>query len=94
MNEFWGKYKEAHYFYSTRLIHAVGTAIAIYCVVTAIVTGTIWLGIGGIFLAYGLAWLSHWFIEGNSPLTLKNPLYSLLCDLWMMVRIFTGSNPK
>ncbi|HMX99891.1 MAG TPA: DUF962 domain-containing protein [Nitrosomonas sp.] len=94
MNEFWEEYKAAHQFYPTRLLHAIGTAYGIYAVISGIISGSYWFCFAGIFVAYGLAWSSHWFIEGNSPLTLKNPIYSILCDFWMAFHILTGRNPK
>lgn len=94
MNEFWQRYKDAHTFYPTRLFHAVGTALGIYTVVTGIVYGTYWFCFSGVFIGYGLAWFSHFAIEGNSPLSLKSPIKSLACDLYMMFLIFTFRNPK
>ena len=35
--------------------------------------------------AYGLAWISHFFIEKNKPATFKYPIYSFFGD-WMMFK--------
>ena len=35
--------------------------------------------------AYGLAWISHFFVEHNKPATFKFPIYSFIGD-WMMFK--------
>ena len=35
--------------------------------------------------AYGLAWISHFFLEKNKPATFKYPIYSFFGD-WMMFK--------
>jgi len=39
----------------------------------------------GIIQAYGLAWISHFFLEENKPATFKYPVYSFMSD-WVMFK--------
>jgi len=94
MKEFWKEYKRVHYFYLTRLLHSVGTVIGIYLVILGIIDKQWWVSVSGVFAAYSIAWISHKFIECNSPLTLKAPIRSFLCDCYMTMLIIIGKNPK
>ena len=82
--EFWPFYLAEHSHPKNRLLHVVGTSIALVIFGIAI-----WqLSAGGILLAlccgYGAAWIGHFVIEKNRPATFKAPLYSLRADfrLW------------
>jgi hypothetical protein len=44
----------------------------------------------GIVSAYGLAWISHFFIEKNQPATFRYPLFSLAGDFKMYFFIASG----
>ena len=39
---------------------------------------------------YALAWIGHYCFEGNSPATLRHPLYSLRGDFTMLRDVLTG----
>uniref|UniRef100_J3LMB0 DUF4220 domain-containing protein n=1 Tax=Oryza brachyantha TaxID=4533 RepID=J3LMB0_ORYBR len=41
-------------------------------------------------LGYGMAWYSHFFVEGNRPATFGHPVWSFLCDLRMFSLTLTG----
>lgn len=41
-------------------------------------------------LGYGMAWYSHFFVEGNRPATFGHPVWSFLCDYRMFALILTG----
>lgn len=94
LKDFWIEYQKAHSRYSTRLIHAIGTATAGLFICTGIANRIYFICVAGILLAYGLAWASHFYIEKNSPLSLKNPLFSLICDIRMCFLILTRQNPQ
>jgi hypothetical protein len=37
-----------------------------------------------LIFGYGLAWMGHFFVEKNKPMTFKYPLYSLRADFQML----------
>ena len=47
----------------------------------------------GLLLGYGMAWVSHFFIEKNKPATFKYPLYSFIGDWAMLWRVLTLQVP-
>ena len=88
--EFWPRYVLAHVKFSTQLIHTVstlaGVAFGVYCIVTFE-----WLLLPLAFvIAYGPAFLSHFTIEGNRPLSFGNPFYSFAADFKMIAYFLTG----
>lgn len=91
--DFWETYKQAHYFKLTRYCHTAATLIAVWFVINGIVKSEIWVAIAGIFAAYAISWASHLLVEGNSPLSLKNPLFSIISDFRMSWLILTLRNP-
>jgi peptidoglycan/LPS O-acetylase OafA/YrhL len=41
--------------------------------------------------SYGFAWLSHYFIEDNTPASFRYPLWSLRADLLMYFKWLNGT---
>jgi hypothetical protein len=82
-DEFWPYYVGEHLDPTTRKLHFVGTAAAVGCLVTGIVTRRPALVLGALVAGYGPAWISHFFIEKNRPATFKYPKWSLLADFKM-----------
>jgi hypothetical protein len=88
--EFWPFYLGEHQRYATRMVHVVGTLLAVLTLVAALVLGhPLWL-IAVPLIGYGFAWISHAFIEQNRPATFTYPLWSLLGDLRMLGLWLTG----
>ena len=56
----------------------------------ALLTRNWWLLLAIPVAAYGLAWVSHFFIEHNRPATFSQPIYSLLADHKMAFYMITG----
>jgi len=82
--EFWPYYLGQHVHRETRLLHIAGTFLALLAVVWAIVSfNFIWLLLAPV-IGYGVAWISHAFIEHNHPATFTYPLWSLRGDLHML----------
>ncbi len=88
--EFWLFYVRQHSRAATRRIHVLGTTLALLFLGAALLLGQ-WRWLLLVPLSgYGLAWLSHFFIEENRPATFKHPLWALRGDLKMWALTFTG----
>lgn len=87
---FWLYYLTQHSRKRTRRWHAVGTFMMVVCVELAVITlDWKWLLLAPV-VAYGLAWYSHFFIEGNKPAAFGHPLWSLAADFRMVFLMLTG----
>jgi len=91
-NEFWELYLQEHQSRLNQWLHAFGTGLSLtlmsYCVITQNYYRFILVPI----LGYGFAWIGQMFIEKNRPLTLKAPLWSLLCDYRLFALIILGQS--
>jgi hypothetical protein len=89
-NEFWPYYLAEHSKPGTRLLHLVGTSIALGAVVVFILMGKWWLFPLALIPGYGAAWIGHFFIEKNKPATFQYPLWSFMGDYKMIFMMLTG----
>ena len=89
-NEFWPHYVSEHSRPETRILHLIGTAIALSCIVYFVATGRWWLIPLALVPGYGLAWIGHFFIEKNKPATFQYPLWSFMGDYKMIRMMLTG----
>ena len=78
--EFWPYYVSEHSQPRTRVLHLIGTTLAIGCLVFFIVVGNWWLFPLALIPGYGAAWIGHFFIEKNKPATFQYPLWSFIGD--------------
>ena len=88
--DFWPYYLAEHSKPSTRAVHFLATFVWLGLLIAAVVTRYWWLLAAIPVTAYGLAWISHFFLERNRPATFKYPLYSLLADHKMFFYMLTG----
>jgi hypothetical protein len=88
-DEFWPFYVSQHSKAATRRWHFVGTSAVIVCIILAVAVNARFLLLAPV-IAYGLAWFSHFFIEGNKPATFGHPLWSLRADFHMFGLMLTG----
>jgi hypothetical protein len=88
---FWPRYLLAHRNPRTRAIHAAGTAAATALVLAAIALRKPPLIAAGLVIGYAPAWISHAFIEHNTPETFRAPLASLRGDYLMAWHMLRGS---
>jgi hypothetical protein len=88
--EFWSFYVGEHRRPATRWLHFVGTTMFLLCLVLAAILGEPWLLLLGPLLAYGPAWIGHFFIERNRPATFRHPLRSLIADFHMYGLMWLG----
>ena len=89
-HEFWPYYVAAHRKPMTRVIHLIATTSSWIIIAFAVATGHWWYLLFIPFVAYGLAWYSHFFIEHNRPATFGHPFYSLAADYKMAGLMLTG----
>lgn len=93
LEEFWAFYMNQHSKPSTRRWHFAGTLIGIFFLLCSVLFSW-WFLFFALFFGYGLAWYSHFFVEGNAPATFGHPFWSLLCDFKMFGLMLTGNMDK
>jgi hypothetical protein len=88
--EFWPFYVREHSSRANRVLHVIGTSLALCSIVAAIVLARpALLGLAAV-CGYSFAWFGHFVIEKNRPATIKHPFYSLAGDFVMLVCILSG----
>jgi hypothetical protein len=88
--EFYPFYLSEHSRRETRRIHFVGSALALLCLLWALLSGEVRWFLAAVICGYAFAWFGHFFFEKNRPATFKYPLYSLMGDWKMFWQILTG----
>ncbi|MFC0190457.1 Mpo1-like protein [Fictibacillus aquaticus] len=91
--EFWVFYLSQHSKPKTRFWHFIGTSLVFLFIFLAIWKHPLFL-LAAPVTAYGLAWYSHFFIEGNKPATFGHPFWSLIADFKMYFLTLFGQLPK
>ncbi|XP_002993311.2 uncharacterized protein LOC9640870 [Selaginella moellendorffii] len=91
--EFWPFYMNQHSKPTTRRLHFLGTSCATILLVGALLIKW-WLFFLVPVVGYGMAWYSHFFVEGNTPATFGHPLWSFMCDCKMFGLMLTGNMDK
>jgi len=87
--EFWPYYVRAHSRFATRLVHAIGSVMAIVAVGLAL-SINLWFLAAAPLIGYGFAWFSHFYLEHNRPATFGHPFFSLLADYRMLFLMMAG----
>ena len=87
--DFWPHYVRAHSRPRTRLLHFIGSTLALACVVLALARSW-WFLPAAPVIGYAFAWYGHFFVEHNKPATFGHPLYSLAADYVMVWKMVTG----
>ena len=87
--DFWPYYVRAHSRPRTRLLHAIGSVLAVACVMAALALN-LWFLLLAPLIGYGFAWYAHFFVEGNKPATFGHPFYSLAADYRMLFLMMAG----
>jgi hypothetical protein len=89
-DDFWPHYLSEHADPNTRLMHVLGTALAMAFVVLLTWFGDLGFLAAAVIAGYGMAWLSHLLIERNRPATFRYPIWSLMGDFRMFSLACTG----
>ena len=87
--EFWPFYVRAHSKPRTRVLHAIGSILALACIALGILRNG-WFFLAAPVIGYAFAWYGHFFVEHNKPATFKYPLWSFRADFRMWVLALTG----
>lgn len=91
--EFWPVYLRAHADPRCRALHYAGSICGIAGALAAAATQHWQPAAAGVVAAYGFAWIGHIFVERNTPLTFRHPLWSVAADYRMFARWVTGRLP-
>lgn len=87
--EFWPFYVRAHSQARTRILHAIGSILALVMIALGIFVSP-WYFLAAPVIGYAFAWYSHFFVEHNKPATFGHPFYSLAADYVMLWKTVTG----
>ncbi|HET7737731.1 MAG TPA: DUF962 domain-containing protein [Tepidiformaceae bacterium] len=87
--EFWPYYVRQHSRPATRLLHAVGSVLAVVLFGVAFAVN-LWILVAVPLVGYAFAWYAHFFVEHNRPATFGHPFYSLAADYRMLFLMMAG----
>jgi hypothetical protein len=87
---FWKVYLRAHRRPETRLLHYLGSILALACLALAIARLDWRLLVVAPVVGYAFAWAAHFGIEGNRPASFGHPLWSFASDYRMLGLWLTG----
>jgi hypothetical protein len=88
LKQFYPFYLSQHQNKICRLLHIIGTMIAIGFLIAFVIS--IFYSIQwkyllfGLISGYGFAWVGHFFFEKNKPATFEYPLFSLASDFILL----------
>ena len=88
-SEFWPYYVRQHVRPRTRLLHAMGSVLAVALFALAFAV-SLWILVAVPVVGYAFAWYAHFFVEHNKPATFGHPFYSLAADYVMVWKMITG----
>lgn len=88
-SDFWPYYVRAHSQPRTRILHAIGSILALASIALAF-TVSLWFLLGAPLIGYAFAWYAHFFVEHNKPATFGHPFYSLAADYRMLFLMMAG----
>ena len=87
--EFWPYYLRQHACCRTRLLHYLGTGLALALLATAAITQNAWWVVLAVVTGYLFAWIGHVVFERNKPATFGHPGWSFISD-WRMFFLCIG----
>ena len=82
--DFFPYYVAEHSKPATRWMHFAGTHLGVALGTTGIARRRWGLLAAAPVVAYGMAWFSHFVIEGNKPATFGHPVWSFVSDFRML----------
>ncbi len=87
--DFWPYYVRQHSQPRTRMLHAIGSVLAVVMVGMAFAVN-LWFLLAAPLVGYSFAWYAHFFVEHNRPATFGHPFYSLAADYRMLFLMMAG----
>lgn len=81
--QFWPYYVSQHLNPRNRMLHAVGTTLGLVLAAVGLIWRAPSVAVLAVVVAYGCAWIGHYFYERNTPATFRYPLLSLRADFRM-----------
>ena len=90
LKEFYPFYLSEHQNTTSRILHFIGTLLAIVSVIGGILFHDFRFMLAVPFLGYGFAWVGHFFFEKNKPATFQYPGYSLASDFILFWDLLNG----
>lgn len=91
--EFWQHYLSQHQHPLNQVLHVVGTLGGLVCLGLAASFSWSW-ALAVLPVGYGGAWLGHYLVERNRPLTFKYPWWSLRADYKLVGMVLLGGLSK
>lgn len=91
--DFWPTYVREHSRERTRVLHAIGSVLAVVMLGLAFAL-SLWFLIAVPIVGYAFAWYGHFFVEKNRPMTFRHPFYSLAADYRMLFLMMAGRMEK
>lgn len=86
-SEFYPYYLSEHSNPTCRMLHYIGSAIALGIILYALTSAKFAVLPLALISGYAFAWIGHFFFEHNRPATFRHPLWSFLGD-WVMLKDF------
>lgn len=94
MKEFWPFYLGEHADSTNRMLHFVGSSVALVWLGLSLYWGNAWLLLPALLSGYAFAWIGHFFVEKNKPASFSYPFKSFASDWIMFFYILTGQIDK
>lgn len=92
--DFFPYYVAEHSKAATRWMHFAGTHLGVALGTTGIARRRWGLLAAAPVVAYGMAWFSHFVIEGNKPATFGHPAWSFRGDWKMLGMMWSGRDAE
>ena len=90
LRTFWPYYVSEHLSPLNRVLHAIGSLMALTWLGLAIGLQQPILLLPALVNGYAFAWVGHFFVEKNRPATFKYPFKSFVCDWLLLSMTITG----
>jgi|SRR6185436_17393328 len=90
IHAFWPGYVREHRKPLTRQLHFIGNTNLIIWLLVAVFQRSLLWAIFAVVSSYAIAWIGHFFVERNRPLTFKYPILAAICDMIMYFKMWRG----